>query len=77
MTGVQSLDKFEMDQDRTEFNFKASKDGAQYQVYLDTESKDYSMIIYPLHVLSTNRICDTMISRKVDSGRFRFISDFG
>jgi hypothetical protein len=44
---------------------------------VDTESKDYSMLIYPLHVLATNRTCDTVISRKTDMGKFRFINDFG
>lgn len=71
------MDKFEIELDKTELNFEAKKDGAQYQILLDTESKDYSMPIYPLHVLSTNRMCDTMISRKVDAGKFRIISDLG
>jgi|TARA_B110000285_G_C14961460_1_gene531906 hypothetical protein len=65
-----------VDLDRTEITFKASKDNGQYQVYVDTESKDYSMLVYPLHVLATNRTCDTMISRKTDAGPFRFLRDF-
>ena len=41
---------------------------------MDCENKDYTMLVYPLHVLATNRTCDTMISRQNKIG-FRSPSD--
>lgn len=50
------------------------KDGCEYQLLVDCENKDYTMLVYPLHVLATNRTCDTMISRQNKIG-FRSPSD--
>jgi hypothetical protein len=76
MSGIKSLEKFDMDLDHTEIYFRNVKDGEQVQVYLDTEHKDNSLLIYPLHVLATNRMCDTMNSKKPGTAMFKFPADF-
>jgi len=35
---------------------------------------DYTLLVYPLHVLATNRTCDTIVSRQKLPG-FRAITD--
>jgi hypothetical protein len=34
------------------------------RLVLQTDHLDHTMMVYPLHVLSTNRVCETMVSRE-------------
>ena len=53
------------------------KDNKRYQFTAECNKKDLSIFVYPLHVLTTNRICDTIISRQNQKGKWlRFPNDF-
>jgi len=62
-TGIKKIDKIEVDWEHTEIHYDSVKGSCEYQLLIDCENKDHSLLVYPLHVLATNRICDTMISR--------------
>ena len=84
MIGLKSIDKLYLDYN---YNSKLyftylSKDGQELEGYckLFFRKTDYTLLAYPLHVLSTSRMCDTIISRsqaanKAD-GRLRMMQDF-
>ena len=72
-TGVKQFDKLDFEWAQSEVHFR-SRNGTEYQLLVECDNKDHSLLVYPLHLLATNRTCETMISRQKKSAP-RFISD--
>ena len=71
MIGLKSIDKLFLDYNYNSklFFTYLSKDGKELEGYckLLFRRTDYTLLAYPLHVLSTSRMCDTIISRSQTS----------
>ena len=75
-TNIEQIQRVELNElEQCEIFYKDKKKN-EYLLYIDCEKVDYSILTYPLHVLATNRICDTVVSRQKSKGGFRFVQDF-
>ena len=76
---IKKLEKLEFhDWDGFELTYQTSKDEQAQLVGINTKF-DPSLFIYPIHTLTTNRMCDTLISRQNQRSQpwIRFHTDLG
>lgn len=83
MIGVKSFDRLYLDYN---FNSKLfftylTKEGTEQEGYCKVifNKVDYTLLAYPLHVLATSRMCDTIITRSQSAkseSRMRMSNDF-